>query len=93
MDSGEADFFRQLDEDAVIIEEDAKAEANTIHGFDSYRSTVVPWLRRTGIKEHTRGLKKDEMHASFIVPKNADDEPELFLILEVMDKIFTEVHS
>jgi hypothetical protein len=92
-DSGEADFFRQLDEDAVTAEEDAKAEANTVHGFDSHRSAVVPWLRRTGIEEHTRGLKKDEMHASFTVPRNADDEPELFLMLEVMDEIFTEAHS
>jgi hypothetical protein len=53
----------------------------------------VPWLRRTGIEEHTRGLKKDEMHASFLAPRNADDEPELFLILEVMDEIFLKAHS
>jgi hypothetical protein len=38
-------------------------------------------------------LKKDEMHSSFTVPKTADDEPELFLMLEVMDEIFIEVHS
>jgi superfamily II DNA or RNA helicase len=93
LDSGEADFFRQLSEDAAIAEEDATTEANIIHGFDSHRSAVVPWLRRTGIEEHTRGLKKDEMHASFAVPKTADDEPELFLMLEVMDEIFSEAHS
>jgi len=40
-----------------------------------------------------RGLKKDEMHASFAVPKNADSEPELFLMLEVIDEIFREAHS
>jgi hypothetical protein len=33
------------------------------------------------------------MHASFTILKNADDEPELFLILEVIDEIFTEAHS
>ena len=38
-------------------------------------------------------MKKDEMHASFMVLKNADDEPELFLMLEVMDEIFIEAHS
>lgn len=38
-------------------------------------------------------MKKDEMHASFTVPKDAESEPELFLILEVMDEIFTEAHS
>ncbi|KUJ14609.1 uncharacterized protein LY89DRAFT_720881 [Mollisia scopiformis] len=93
LDSREADFFTQLDEDAAIAGEDAKAEANTVHGFGSHKSAVVPWLRRTGIEEHTRGLKKDEMHTSFAVPKNAESEPELFLMLEVMDEIFTEAHS
>jgi hypothetical protein len=92
LDSGEADFFRQLDEDAATAEEDAKAEANIVHGFDSYRSAVVPWLRRTGIEEHTRGLK-DEIHASFAMPKTTESEPELFLILEVINEIFTEAHS
>ncbi|KUJ17845.1 uncharacterized protein LY89DRAFT_732557 [Mollisia scopiformis] len=93
LDSREADFFTQLDEDAAIVGEDAKAEANTVYGFGSHKSAVVPWLRRTGIEEHTRGLKKDEMHTSFAVPKNAESEPELFLMLEVMDEIFTEAHS
>ena len=93
MDLGEADFFGQLNKDAAVAEEDTKAEANTIHGFDSHRSIVVPWLRQTGIKEYTQDLKKDEMHASFIVLKNTNNEPELFLILEVMNKIFTEAIS
>jgi len=93
LDLGEANFFRQLTKDAVTAEEDAKAEANTVHGFDSHRSAIVPWLRRTGIEEHTRGLKKDEVHASFAVPKDAESEPELFLMLEVMDEIFAEAHS
>ncbi len=52
------------------------------------------WLRRTGIEEYTRGLKKDEMHASLIVlMKAAKSEPELVLMLEVMDEIFIEAHS
>jgi hypothetical protein len=89
LESGEAGFFKLLDEDAAVAEEDAKAEANTVHSFDSHRSAVVPWLRRTGIEEHTRGLKKDEMHASFAVPKTAESEPELFLMLEAMDEILT----
>ena len=33
------------------------------------------------------------MHASFTAPKTADSEPELFLMLEVMDEIFREAHS
>ena len=91
--SGDEDFFQLLDQDAAVAEEDAKAEANIVHGFDGHRSAVVPWLRRTGIEEHTRGLKKDEMHATFAVPKAAESEPELFLMLEVMDEIFLEAHS
>ena len=93
MGSGDEDFFKLLDQDAAIAEGDAKAEANIVHGFDGHRSAVVPWLRRTAIEEHTRGLKKDEMHASFAVPKAAESEPELFLMLEVMDEIFIEAHS
>ncbi|KUJ07246.1 uncharacterized protein LY89DRAFT_372159 [Mollisia scopiformis] len=33
------------------------------------------------------------MHTSFAVPKNAESEPELFLMLEVIDEIFSEAHS
>ncbi|KUJ19611.1 uncharacterized protein LY89DRAFT_780523 [Mollisia scopiformis] len=93
LDLREADFFKQLSEDVAVVEEDAKAEANVVHGFGSHKSAVVPWLRRTGIEEHTRGLKKDEMHASFAVPKTAESEPELFLMLEIIDEIFIEAHS
>ena len=93
LDSEDADFFKQLDKDVAVAEEDAKVEANIVHGFDSYKSAIVPWLRRTGIEEHTRGLKKDEIHTSFTVPKNAESEPELFLMLEVIDEIFSEAYS
>jgi superfamily II DNA or RNA helicase len=93
LEPGEQDFFKRLDEDVAVAEQDAKAEANVVHGFGSHRSAVVPWLRRTGIEEHTRGLKKDEMHASFALPKDAESEPELFLMLEVMDEIFIEAHG
>jgi hypothetical protein len=93
LDPGEAGFFKLLDKDATIVEEDAKAEANVIHGFDSHRSAIMLWLRQTGIEEHTRGLKKDEMHASFVILKTTKSEPELFLMLEVMDEIFIEAHS
>ena len=42
LDPGEAGFFKLLDKDTTIIEEDTKAEANIVYGFDRYRSTVVP---------------------------------------------------
>jgi hypothetical protein len=93
LDSGEADFFKLLDEDTAVAEEDAHVEANVVHSFDSYRSAVVLWLRWTDIEEHTQGLKKDEMYASFAVPKTAESEPKLFLMLKVIDKILTKVYS
>jgi hypothetical protein len=93
LDSREVDFFKQLDKDVAVIEEDAKVEANIVYGFDHYKSIVMLWLRRTGIEEHTWGLKKDEMHASFVMLKTTKSELELFLMLEVMDEIFTKAYN
>jgi hypothetical protein len=93
LDLKEADFFKQLSEDIVVAEEDAKAEANVVYSFGSHKSAIVPWLRRTEIKEHIRGLKKDEIYASFIIPKAAESEPKLVLMLKVMEEIFREAHS
>jgi hypothetical protein len=42
LDLGKAVFFKQLDEDAAIIEEDVKTDAYIVHGFNSHRSAVVP---------------------------------------------------
>jgi hypothetical protein len=53
----------------------------------------MPWLKQTGIEEHMQGLKKNEIHVSFAVPKLVESEPELVLMLEVMDEIFTETHN
>jgi hypothetical protein len=50
-------------------------------------------LRQTGIKEYTRDLKKDKIYTSFTIPKITESEPELFLILEVIDKIFIEIYN
>jgi hypothetical protein len=48
----EADFFRQLDKDAAVAEEDAKAKANIVYSFDRYRSAVMPWLIWIGIEKY-----------------------------------------
>ena len=45
LDSGEKDFFKQLSEDIAVTEADTKAEADVVHGFDSHKSAIVPWLR------------------------------------------------
>jgi hypothetical protein len=53
----------------------------------------MPWLQRTGIKDCLEGLDKEQIQASFSLPKTADNEAELFLILEVMDEILSEAYS
>ena len=86
-------FLERLVDDATTADINALDEADIVHGFDSDRSTVVPWLRRTEFKEHTRGLQTKEMCASFAVPTNADSEPELFLMIDVLSNIFSEAHG
>jgi hypothetical protein len=86
-------FFQQQVQDVRCATEDSKAAANIVQGFGSHRSAVMPWLQRTGIKDCLEGLDKEQIQASLSLPKSADNEPELFLILEVMDEILSEAHS
>jgi len=86
-------FFQQQVKDVHRAKEDGKAAANIVQGFGSHRSAVMPWLQRTGIKDCLEGLDKEQIQASFSLPKSADNEPELFLILEVMDEILSEAHG
>lgn len=51
--SCEEEYFKLLSDDAATVELDTKAEAKIVHVFDSHRSAVEPWFRRTGIEEHT----------------------------------------
>ena len=86
-------FFERLDDDETAADRNAMEEADIVHGFESHRSAVVPWLRRTGIEMHTRGLLKDEMFASFAVSTNTDSEPELFLMIDVLSDLLSEAHG
>ncbi|KAK1076625.1 hypothetical protein LTR33_008780, partial [Friedmanniomyces endolithicus] len=61
-------FFRKLEEDMAQTDRDAAEEANRVQGFDEHRCTVVPCLRETGIVDHLRGLKKDEIRAAIALP-------------------------
>ncbi len=92
-------FFGLADVDAAAAaaREDAKVGPNIVHCVDNQRSAAMPWLRRTDIPDHVRGLRKDEVYASFALPKCTEDagdagEPELSLMLE-MDEVFAEAHS
>jgi hypothetical protein len=42
LDTREQAFFKLLDTDVAVAEEDAKAKANLVHGFDGHRLAVVP---------------------------------------------------
>jgi len=86
-DNADQLFFQQVDDDIFRAEEDVQKNGNIVHGFDRHPSAVVPWLRRTGIADHVRGLEKDEIRASFIEPRDSDSEPELFLMLDVLHEI------
>ncbi|KFZ23303.1 hypothetical protein V502_02220 [Pseudogymnoascus sp. VKM F-4520 (FW-2644)] len=86
-------FFQQQGQDVARAKEDGKAAANVVQGFSSHRSAVMPWLQRTGIKDCLEGLDKEQIKASFSLPKNGEDEPELTSILKVMDEILSEAHS
>jgi len=60
LDSGEADFFKQLNEDTAIAEEDAKAEANIVYGFDNYKSAVAPydWAKIRSATASSNGMQR-----------------------------------
>lgn len=85
LEAAEEGIFKSLNVDIVAAEQGAKAYANIVHGFNTHKSAVVPWLRRTSIAEHIKGLKKDEICASFALPKN--------IMLDVVDEILLEAHS
>ena len=85
-------FFRKQEDDIQRWQEDAQGQANRVEGFDDHRSAVVPWLRPTGIVDHVRGLKKDEIRAAIAIPSD-DQETTLQMVLDVMENMLREAHS
>ena len=86
------DFFRNQEEDMSQAQRDAAEAANRVRGFDEHRSTVVPWLRETGIVDHLRGLKKDEIRAAIAIPP-PDDDGDLRRILDANEGMLREAHG
>jgi hypothetical protein len=41
-DAADQLFFQQVNDDIVRAEDDVQKHANTVHGFDSHPSAVVP---------------------------------------------------
>jgi len=85
-------FFRQQEECIRRSVQDANDAANHVGGFDDHSSSVVPWLRTTGISDHVRRLKKDEMRAAIALPSEKE-EGRLQTIIEEMDGILSKAHS
>ena len=70
-------FFQIQRENIARAEQDAANGANRFRGFGDHRSTVVPWLRETGIVNHLRGLKKDEIRAATALSSRKNDSSHL----------------
>jgi hypothetical protein len=63
-----------------------------VQSFDDHRSTVVPWLRETGIVDHLRGLKKDEIRAAITLP-SSDDDGYLRVIINANQALLRVAHQ
>lgn len=86
-------FFQSQKEDIAQAELDAAEDANRVRGFDDHRSTVVPWLRETGIVDHLQGLKKDEIKAATALPSPETDISYLPRVIEAAESMLREAHS
>lgn len=84
-------FFQAQKEELKKIASDQSEAANIVQGFDDHRSTVVPWLRETGIVKHIGRLKKDEIKAAISLP-SPDREDTLREIIDAMDSLLREAH-
>jgi hypothetical protein len=85
------EFFHTQEDDIQQAEHDAIEDADRVHGFDNHVSAVVPWLRETGIADHIRSLRKDEIRAAIAVPLPGD-ESELRIIIDVMESLLRDAH-
>ena len=84
-------FFQTQQDDVKKTASDLAKAANLVQGFDEHRSTVVPWLRETGIAKHIGRLKKDEIHAAIALP-SADTEDGLRDVVDAMESLLREAH-
>lgn len=85
-------FFRQQEDEIRKIDKESNEAANRVAGFEDHRSSVLPWLRTTGIVDHVSGLKKDEIRAAISLP-STDEDGVLSAILQGMDDILQHAHS
>jgi hypothetical protein len=72
-------------------ERDTTEDANRVHGFDNHVSTMVPWLRETGIADHIHSLRKDEIRTAIAVPRPRD-ESELRTIIDAIKSLLKDAY-
>jgi len=84
-------FFQQQEDDIQQAHDRVAVAANVVEGFESHRSTVLPWLQTTGIVDHVGGLKKDEVAAA-VTSTVAEEESDLGCIFQTMECILREAH-
>lgn len=84
-------FFQQQGEHIRRSEQDALDLANQVEGFGHHRSSVVPWLRTTGIVDHVRGLKKDEIRTALAILAE-DNDQMLQTILDALQDVLHKAH-
>ena len=85
-------FFQARKEEVKRTASDLAEAANIVQGFENHRSTVVPWLRETGIVKHIAMLKKDEIKAAIALP-SVEGERELRDIVDAMESLLRDAHS
>jgi hypothetical protein len=85
------EFFHTQEDDIEQAEQDAAEDANRVHGFGDHVSAVIPWLKETGIADHIRSLRKDEIRTAIAVPPPGD-ECELRTIIDAMESLLRDVH-
>lgn len=85
-------FFEAQEDDIKAAERDAAEDADRVHGFDDYVSAVVPWLRETGIANHIRNLRKDEIRTAIAVPP-LGDESDLRIVVDAMESLLRDAHK
>jgi hypothetical protein len=86
------EFFHTQEDAIQQAERDAAEDADRVHGFDEHVSAVVPWLRETGIADHIRNLRKDEIRTSIAIPPPGE-ESELRIIINAMESLLQDAHG
>jgi hypothetical protein len=85
------EFLHTQEADIQQAECNAAEDADRVHGFGDHVSAVVPWLKETGIADHIRSLRKDEIRTAIAVPPPGD-ECELRTIIDAMESLLRDAH-